>query len=81
MSRPDAPALAYSAIELRSYLPSGWSLEAAEGEYLADKRRWQIEVEDVAELVSPLVVEQADADRLGRIPALRAAIDRLYRRA
>ncbi|MFQ5526786.1 MAG: hypothetical protein ACE5GX_11060 [Thermoanaerobaculia bacterium] len=80
-SRRQSEPLAYSAIEINSYLPSGWNLEATEGEYLADKRRWQIEVEDVSEMVSTLAVKQADADKLGRIPALQAAIDRLYRKA
>ena len=72
--------LDYSAIELNSYLPSGWSLEAEEGEYLAAKGRWQIDVQDVSELVSTLAVDRSEAEKLGRIPALRAAIDRLYRK-
>ncbi len=77
----DSQPLAYSTIEVNSYLPSGWNLESAEGRYLAAQQSWQIEVQDVAELVSSLIVTQAEARKLGRIPALRAAIDRLYRKA
>ncbi|MCP4203797.1 MAG: hypothetical protein GY769_17905 [bacterium] len=73
-------SLSYSRIELESYLPSGWSLEEAEGAYEIKKRRWRISVQDVSELVSTLAVDQKAADKLGRIPALRAAIDRLVRR-
>ena len=73
--------LAYSSIEIRSYLPSGWNLQQPEGSFEPDKGRWRIEVQDVSELASTLAVDQKQADELGRIPALRAAIDRLVRKA
>lgn len=73
--------LAYSSIEIRSYLPSGWNLQQPEGTFEPHKRRWEIEVQDVSELVSTLAVDQKQADKLGRIPALRVAIDRLVRKA
>ena len=72
--------LSYSTLELQSYLPAGWNLESADGEYEAGRERWRISIQDVSELVSTLAVNQQDADRLGRIPALRAAIDRLVRK-
>ena len=73
--------LSYSPIEVRSYLPSGWNLEESEGAFVAEENSWQVDIQDVGELVSTLTVKKIDADRLGRIPALRAAIDRLYRSA
>lgn len=73
--------LAYSSIEIRSYLPPGWNLQQPEGSFESQKRRWEIEVQDISELVSTLAVDQKQADMLGRIPALRAAIDRLVRKA
>lgn len=73
--------LAYSTIEVRSYLPPGWNLQESEGSFEPKRRRWQIEVQDVGELVSTLAVDQKQADKLGRIPALRAAIDQLVRKA
>lgn len=77
-SRTDAGG-SYSAIEVRSYLPPGWMLETEEGR--SEPGGWSIDVQDVSELVSTLVVPDREADRLGRIPALRAAIDRLVRKA
>jgi len=73
-------ALSYSTIELESYLPPGWNLEATEGSYEPKRQRWQIAVEDVSKLLWTLVVDRKEADRLGRIPALQAAIDRLERK-
>ena len=73
-------ALSYSTIELESYLPPGWNLEAAEGSYEPKRQRWQIAVEDVSKLLWTLVVDRKEADQVGRIPALRAAIDRLERK-
>lgn len=72
--------LSYSSIEVRSYLPPGWNLEQAEGTFEERRRCWQIEVQDVSELVSTLEVNQKQAEKLGRIPALRAAIDQLVRK-
>ena len=81
MTNPgDSPALSYSSVELESYLPSGWSLEEPTGSYEPDRKQWRVAVQDVCEMVSTLAVELDDADRLGRIPALQAAIDKLYRR-
>lgn len=72
--------LSYSRVEVESYLPSGWNLEETKGSYDPKKACWRISVQDVSEFVSTLAVDQTAADKLGRIPALRAAIDRLVRR-
>lgn len=73
-------ALSYSTIELESYLPPGWNLEAAKGTYDPKRQRWQIAVQDVSKLLWTLVVDRKEADRLGRISALQAAFDRLERK-
>ncbi len=81
MSTSDrSSTLSYSTIELQSYLPPGWNLETDQGTYEPKRQRWQIAIQDGSELVSTLIVDQKEADRLGRIAALRAAIDRLERR-
>lgn len=76
----DSSRLSYSSVELESYLPSGWSLEEPAGSFEPDEKQWRIAVQDVGEMISTLAVRLEDADRLGRIPALKAAIDKLYRR-
>lgn len=81
VSTPDRSGdLSYSTIELESHLPSGWSLEAVEGSYDPKRQRWRIAVQDISELVWTLVVDRKEAELLGRIPALRAAINRLERK-
>jgi hypothetical protein len=86
-------ALGYTEEEIRSFLPSGWSLlgadpEAAElgprlaGRWDGAKRVWRTRVLDNVDYDWPLVVKAADAAKLGengRIEALRLAMDRLYR--
>lgn len=72
--------LSYSPIEVHSYLPPGWNVEQDEGHFDDRRQRWSIDVQDVSELVSKLEVKVKDADRLGRIPALRAAIHALVRK-
>ena len=85
--------LVYTEDEVRSYLPSGWRLLAAEdanaeilphtfGLWDAGKRVWRMRVVDNVDFDWPLVVKAADAAKLGtngRIEALRRAMDKLYR--
>lgn len=73
-------SLFYSPIEVESYLPPGWNLEETDGSFEPARGCWQISVQDVSELVSTLAVDQSAADKLGRIPALRDAIERLVRK-
>lgn len=75
----NAPDLFYSALEVKSYLPSGWNMEAEDGSWNASKQIWHLPVQDVAEQTWDLEVSRADADKLGRIVALQKAIERLYR--
>jgi hypothetical protein len=85
--------LGYTEDEIRSYLPSGWRLAAAEGpnaelsprtfgHWDAARRVWRMRVLDNVDFDWPLVVKAADAAKLGasgRLEALRRAMDKLYR--
>jgi hypothetical protein len=68
--------LGYTEDEVRSYLPSGWHLLAADdantelgprliGAWDAGKRVWRTRVLDNVDYDWPLVVKAADAARLG----------------
>jgi hypothetical protein len=83
----------YTEDEIRSFLPTGWSLLGADaagaelgpqvaGHWDGAKRVWRTRVLDNVDYDWPLVVKAADAAKLGengRIEALRLAMDRLYR--
>ena len=85
--------LTYTEDEVRSYLPSGWRLLAADDPDaelqprivgLWDRSRgvWRTRVLDNVDFDWPLVVKAADAAKLGgngRIEALRQAMDKLFR--
>jgi hypothetical protein len=85
--------LAYTEDEIRSFLPSGWRLAAADdptGEMVPfafghwDPRQavWRMRVIDNVDFDWPLMVKAADAAKLGangRLEALRRAMDKLYR--
>ena len=72
-------ALSYVPNEIKSYLPSGWSLAEDAGRWDAKKSTWTIRVLDVADQDWPVAVKSADADKLGRMRALKVAMDRVYR--
>jgi len=73
-------ALSYLPIEIKSYLPSGWSLpEDPTGQWDARRGAWTVTVFDVADQDWKLSVKAADAGRLGRLEALRRAMGTLYR--
>ncbi len=85
--------LAYTEDEIRSFLPSGWRIAAADdptgemvpfafGHWDARREAWRARVIDNVDFDWPLVVKAADAAKLGangRLEALRRAMDRLYR--
>lgn len=73
--------LTYNEIEIRSYLPTGWGLESAEpeGHWDAAKSCWRSKVIDGADQVWPLEVKSSDSTALGRMEALRVAMDRVHR--
>jgi hypothetical protein len=72
-------ALSYIPDEVKSYLPSGWSLVENAGRWDAKRATWTIRVLDVADQDWPVAVKAADADKLGRMQALKVAMDRVYR--
>jgi len=72
--------LRFTETEVRSYLPSGWSLGGdPSGRWDAKKRVWRATVIDNVDFDWPLVVDAGDAASLGRLEALRQAMDRVYR--
>ena len=78
MSAKAAP-LSYTAIEVRSYLPSGWGIvPGSSGEWTPADGVWKLPVYDGAENVWSLEVRSADAG--DRLKALQASIDRMQRK-
>lgn len=85
--------LGYTEDEIRSFLPSGWRLAAADdptgeivpltfGHWDGRQGLWRMRVVDNVDFDWPLVVKAADAAKLGangRLEALRRAMDKLYR--
>jgi hypothetical protein len=71
--------LHYTETEVRSYLPTGWELgRAAEG-WDSRKRLWKATLIDNVEFDWPLEVTADAASSLGRLEALRRAVDRVFR--
>ena len=74
------PPLSYTDIELESYLIAGWVLADDEPPHWDEKEGvFHAKVIDGSELDWDLWVPKADADRHGRIEALRRAVDKLDR--
>jgi hypothetical protein len=70
----------YTETEVRSYLPTGWDLTGSpEGSWDAKKKVWSTTVIDNVDFDWPVEVKAAEASSLGRIEALRRAMDRVYR--
>lgn len=74
--------LTFTDIELRSYLPSGWGIRRdGSGSWDAGKSTYEVEVYDSADNVWPLRVTGKEATARGRLEALKASVDVLYRKA
>ena len=75
--------LYYTETEIKSFLPTGWSLSrhAANpaGAWDAKKKAWQLTVLDGVDFDWPVVVKSEDAGSLGRLEALRQAMDVVFR--
>jgi len=71
--------LSYTDPEIRSYLPSGWNLADGPGTWDPKKNVWRTMVMDNVDFDYPVEVKPAEASSLGRLEALRKAIDRVYR--
>jgi hypothetical protein len=76
----NAEPIRYTETEVRSYLPTGWNLSGdPRGSWDAKKRLWRATVVDNVDFDWPLTVAADDAASLGRLEALRRAMDRVYR--
>jgi len=74
--------LTFTDIELRSYLPSGWGIRrAGSGSWNAGKSTYEVEVYDSTDNVWPLRISGKEAASRGRLEALKASVDVLYRKA
>ncbi len=77
-----AQSLSYLPIEVRSYLPGGWVLPDSEyGTWDAKAETWKIRVFDGADSDHTIQVEAGAAGSVGRMEALRKAIDSTYRKS
>ena len=67
--------LSYSDIEIRSYLPTGWSLPTEEegDRWNAKRRSWTVTLIDGTDLEWRLEVSLAEVETRGRMEALRRA--------
>jgi hypothetical protein len=76
----DFAPFCYTEDELRSYLPTGWNLLGPlHGDWNAKKRRWSVRVEDTAYMPWDVEVDQKAVEDEGRLEALQAAMDDLYK--
>jgi hypothetical protein len=72
--------LSFTRIEVESMLPSGWSLPGEEiGQWDPAEGSWRATVLDSVRFEWPLVVKASEAVKQGRLAALQAAIDVLFR--
>lgn len=72
--------LHYTETEIRSFLPTGWDLiGGAQGAWDPKKKTWRATVLDNVDFDWPLEVRAAEAAKLGRLEALRQALNRVYR--
>jgi hypothetical protein len=72
--------LHYTETEVRSFLPTGWELSGPPtGDWDSRKRLWKATLIDNVEFDWPLEVTADAASSLGRLEALRRAVDRVFR--
>ncbi|HSM13455.1 MAG TPA: hypothetical protein VLA66_05250 [Thermoanaerobaculia bacterium] len=79
---PAPSPVAYTPTEIRSYLPSGWGILSPDsGSWDAARQRWTVEIYDGADNGWTVEVAAGDAQRDGRMEALKASIDRIWRKS
>ena len=72
--------LQYTETEIRSFLPTGWDLVGdRQGAWDTKKKLWRATVLDNVDFDWPVEVKSGEASKLGRLEALRQAMDRVYR--
>ena len=82
--RTTSDSLQYTEAEVRSYLPTGWNLVGGAsgttpGTWDPKKKVWTARVIDNVDFDWPVAVKPDEATKLGRLEALRQAMDRVYR--
>jgi hypothetical protein len=81
MSAPHS-VVAYTDVELRSVLPSGWGIVPGQtGKWNSIAARWAVQVYDGADNSWQIEVPSAEAMELGRLEALKARVRRLEHQA
>jgi hypothetical protein len=79
MRTTDEP-LRYTETEIRSFLPTGWNLIGNRaGAWDPKKKVWRATVLDNVDFDWPVEVKAGEVSKIGRMEALRQAMDRLYR--
>lgn len=75
--------LNYTETEVKSYLPTGWSLTRNAGNpagaWDPKKKVWQLTVLDGVDFDWPVVVKPDDASSHGRLEALGRALNAVFR--
>jgi hypothetical protein len=70
----------YTDVELESYIPAGWSLAPDDRpRWDEEGNRFRFRVIDTSDLDWQLEIPREKVERLGRIEALRQAVDHLNR--
>jgi hypothetical protein len=70
----------YTETEIRSYLPTGWGLVGSrDGVWDPKKKVWKATVIDNVDFDYPVKVTADEMGKLGRLEALRVAIDKVFR--
>jgi hypothetical protein len=79
-NEPSQGALQYTETEIRSYLPTGWGLSSNRpAGWDAKKKLWRAFVLDNVDFDYPVEVKPDAAGKLGRLEALRVAMDKVFR--
>jgi hypothetical protein len=72
--------LQYTETEIRSYLPTGWKLVGnPDGDWDPKKKVWKATVIDNVDFDWPVKVTGDEMGKLGRLEALRLAMDKVFR--
>ncbi|HEY0514301.1 MAG TPA: hypothetical protein VGH73_20520 [Thermoanaerobaculia bacterium] len=78
-NRPTPSAFQYTETEIRSFLPTGWDLIGDRQGWDAKKKAWRATVIDNVDFDWPVEVTADQVGKLGRLEALRRAMDKVYR--
>jgi hypothetical protein len=80
MATDPIPPVIFTDVELESYLPAGWVLAEGSSDWDAGKATFRRKVIDLCDLDWELAIPHSAVEKLGRIGALRQAVDELDRK-